>query len=283
MHLWIRNSTVFDYLCCKQKKANMYIDTHAHLYAAAFDEDRKEMLQRARDAGVERIYLPNIDVTSVGVMHDLEAQSEGYCIPMMGLHPCSVNEDYREALAQLRPWLDKRPYAAIGEIGIDLYWDKSTFAYQVEAFEEQLRWGNQYRLPVSIHSRDSTREVIDVMQANRRILTGGVMHCFTGTVEEAMEVIDLGFFLGFGGSSTYKNTTLIPVIEQIPLGSIVLETDAPYLTPVPHRGKRNESAYIPLIAERIAAIRNIPVEEVARETSNNARQLFAPKHIEAGV
>jgi len=261
----------------------MYIDTHAHLYAGAFDEDRKEMLHRAKDAGVERIYLPNIDVSSVGVMHDLEDQSGGYCIPMMGLHPCSVREDYREVLAQLRPWLDKRPYAAIGEIGIDLYWDKSTFGYQVEAFEEQLRWADQYRLPVSIHSRDSTREVIDVLQANRPILTDGVMHCFTGTVEEAMEVIDLGFFLGFGGSSTYKNTTLVPVIEQIPLESIVLETDAPYLTPVPYRGKRNESAYIPLVAERIAAIRGIPVEEVARETSNNARRLFASKHIEAGI
>ena len=174
----------------------------------------------------------------------------------------------------MKTWLDKRPYAAIGEIGIDLYWDKTTLDIQIEAFKIQLDWAYEYNLPISIHSRDSTREILDVLSEKRKILTGGVMHCFTGSVQEANEAIDLGFVLGFGGSSTYKNTTLIPVIESIPLDKIVLETDAPYLTPVPHRGKRNESAYIPLIAQRIADIINISLEELAKATTENALHLF---------
>ena len=252
----------------------MFIDTHAHLYSKSFDNDRSEMLKRAKDAGIEKVFLPNIDQTSVDVMHDLEDNSNGYCVSMMGLHPCSVKEDYKDVLAGLKGWLDKRRYAAIGEIGIDLYWDKTTLDIQVDAFKIQLGWANEYNLPISIHSRDSTREILDVLSENREILTGGVMHCFTGSSEEAEEAISLGFVLGFGGSSTYKNTTLIPVIESIPLDKIVLETDAPYLTPVPHRGKRNESAYIPLIAQRLADIRNISLEELAAATTANANHLF---------
>jgi len=242
----------------------MFIDTHAHLYSKSFDDDRSEMLQRAKDAGVEKVFLPNIDQTSVDVMHDLEDNSNGYCVSMMGLHPCSVKEDYKEVLGELKTWLDKRSYAAIGEIGIDLYWDKTTLDIQVDAFKIQLGWANEYNLPM----------ILDVLSENREILTGGVMHCFTGSAEEAEEAISLGFVLGFGGSSTYKNTTLIPVIESIPLDKIVLETDAPYLTPVPHRGKRNESAYIPLIAQRLADIRNISLEELAAATTANANHLF---------
>lgn len=252
----------------------MFIDTHAHLYSTQFDEDRAEMLLRAKDAGIQKVFLPNIDIDSVGIMHDLEDNSEGFCISMMGLHPCSVKEDYVDVLAELKKWLDIRKYAAIGEIGIDLYWDKTTLNIQIEAFKTQLEWAHEYQLPVSIHSRDSTREIIDVLSQKREILTGGVMHCFTGSVEEANEAIELGFVLGFGGSSTYKNTTLIPIIESIPLDKIVLETDAPYLTPVPYRGKRNESAYIPLVAQRIADIRNISLDEVARITTENAYHLF---------
>jgi len=253
----------------------MYIDTHAHLYSDQFDDDRNEMLQRTKNAGIEKVFLPNVDLSSVEGMHSLEDHSDGYCISMMGLHPCSVKEDYVEVLASLKSWFDKRSYAAVGEIGIDLYWDKTTFDIQVEAFKIQLGWANQYQLPVSIHSRDSTREILDVLHTQKGTLTGGVLHCFTGTVDEALEAIDLGFFLGFGGSSTYKNTTLIPVIEKIPLENIVLETDAPYLTPVPYRGKRNESSYIPVIAQRIAEIRALSIEEVAVATTNNAKRLFS--------
>lgn len=253
----------------------MFIDTHAHLYADVFSEDSSEMLARAKDVGLERIFLPNIDISSIGVMHDLEDSSDGFCVAMMGLHPCSVKDDYPEVLAELKTWFSKRTYAAVGEIGIDLYWDKTTLDIQIEAFKIQLGWAHEYELPVSIHSRDSTREILDVLSNNKNILTGGVMHCFTGTVDEAMEAVDLGFFLGFGGSSTYKNTSLIPVIEQMPLEKMVLETDAPYLTPVPHRGKRNESSYIPIIAQRIAEIKNITVEEVAEVTTRNAKQLFS--------
>lgn len=252
----------------------MFIDSHAHLYSEQFDEDRDEMLQRAKEAGIEKVFLPNVDLSSVDIMHKLEDSSNGFCVSMMGLHPCSVKEGYKEVLNELKTWLDKRSYAAIGEIGIDLFWDKTTLDIQLEAFKTQLQWAFEYQLPVSIHSRDSTREILDVLFANKKILTGGVMHCFTGTLEEAEEAVALGFYLGFGGSSTYKNTTLIPVIENIPLEKMVLETDAPYLTPVPHRGKRNESSYIPLVAERIATIKNIPVEEVARVTTQNALNLF---------
>ncbi len=255
------------------------IDTHAHLYAAEFDADRSEMLQRAKDAGIRRIYLPNIDLASVDAMHRLEDNSDGFCFSMMGLHPCSVKENYRNVLDTLKQWLDQRPYAAIGEIGIDLYWDKTTYDIQVEAFEEQIGWGHEYNLPICIHSRESTREVLDLLRSNRKSLTGGVLHCFSGTVEEAQEAIALGFYLGFGGSSTYKNTNLIPVIEAIPTERILLETDAPYLTPVPYRGKRNESSYIPIIANRIAEIRRTSVEEISNITTENALRLFANKSV----
>ncbi len=252
----------------------MFVDSHAHLYSEQFDEDRSEMLQRARAAGIEKVFLPNIDLTSVKVMHELEDGSKGFCVSMMGLHPCSVKENYKEVLAELKIWFGKRQYAAIGEIGIDLFWDKTTLGIQIKAFRTQLEWAFEYRLPVSIHSRDSTREILDVLSANKKILTGGVMHCFSGSLKEAEEAITLGFYLGFGGSCTYKNTTLIPVIESIPLDKMVLETDAPYLTPVPHRGQRNESAYIPLVAERIATIKNITIEKVAKITTANVLDLF---------
>ncbi len=255
------------------------IDTHAHLYAAEFDADRPEMLQRAKDVGVRQIYLPNIDLASIDAMHRLEDSSNGFCISMMGLHPCSVREDFRDHLAQLKLWLDKRSYAAIGEIGIDLYWDKSTFDIQVEAFVEQIKWGNEYNLPICIHSRESTREVLDVLYANRNVLTGGVLHCFSGSLEEAEEALDLGFYLGFGGSVTYKNTNLVPVIMAVPDECILLETDAPYLTPVPYRGKRNESSYIPIIANRIAEIRGTSVEEISSITTENALRLFGNKSV----
>lgn len=251
------------------------IDTHAHLYAGEFDEDRNMMLERAKTAGIKTILLPNIDLSSIDAMHQLEQESEGYCISMMGLHPCSVKQDYKEILAQMKKWLEKRPYHAIGEIGIDLYWDKSTYPIQADAFEEQLAWSYQFQLPISIHSRESTREVLDILQSNKKTLAGGVMHCFSGTVDQMHELVELGFYIGVGGSSTYKNTNLVPVIQNAPLNRIVLETDAPYLTPVPYRGKRNESAYIPIIAERIADIRGISVDEVSKKTTENAIRLFS--------
>ncbi|MCO5278113.1 MAG: TatD family hydrolase [Saprospiraceae bacterium] len=251
------------------------IDTHAHLYAEEFNEDREDMLIRAKNAGINRILLPNIDLSSIESMHLLEKESEGYCLSMMGLHPCSVKSNFHEVLTHLKSWLEARSYIAIGEIGIDLYWDKTTLTIQSEAFEEQLSWGHQYGIPVSIHSRDSTQEVIDILTAQKNMLSGGVMHCFSGTVDQMFTLMELGFYIGIGGSSTYKNTNLVPVIEQAPLDRILLETDAPYLTPVPHRGKRNESAYIPLIAQRVASIKGITIDEIATSTSENATRLFS--------
>lgn len=253
----------------------MLIDTHAHLYDSQFDSDREEMLARARHAGISRIFLPNIDLSSVTAMHHLEDNAGGLCVSMMGLHPCSVKEDFEDQLDKLYQWFGKRTYAAVGETGIDLYWDQSTLQWQIEAFVRQIGWGKTQSLPIVIHSRESTREILEVLHRERDQLTGGVFHCFTGTVDQAFEAIDLGFYIGIGGSSTYKNSTVPEVIKRVGLDHLVLETDAPYLAPMPWRGKRNESSYLPVVAGQIAAVKNIDVEEVARLTTRNAMHLFS--------
>jgi TatD DNase family protein len=257
-----------------KSSAPVLIDTHAHLYLPEFEEDRAEMLHRAQEAGIAEIYLPNIDSRSIGPMQALEAAHPGLCHAMMGLHPCSVKADFEEELAVVRHWLDKRPFAAIGEIGIDLYWDSTTFDIQEVAFRRQIGWAKELDLPIVVHSRDSTEEVLDILASEKNGRLRGILHCFTGTVEQAKQAWSLGFHLGIGGVVTFKNSGLDNVVEQIPLDWLVLETDAPYLAPVPHRGKRNETAYTKLVAEQVAKLKGIDYEEVASQTSLNAKNIF---------
>lgn len=252
-----------------------YIDTHAHLYAAAFDEDRDDMMRRAIDAGVEQIYLPNVDSSSIEGMLALEAAWPGRAFAMMGLHPCSVGENFAAELEQVRSWLDRRTWVAIGEIGIDLYWDKSTLDWQREAFITQTQWARELGRPIVIHSRESIDLLIDLVAELQDGRLRGVFHCFSGDAEQARRIADLGFYMGIGGVVTYKKSTLPDVVAGIPLECLVLETDAPYLPPTPHRGQRNESSYIPLVAARIAEAKAIPIAEVAAATTRNALKLFA--------
>jgi TatD DNase family protein len=250
------------------------IDTHAHLYAEEFVEDRTEMIQRALAAGVQEVFLPNIDSTSIEGMLQLEQDFPGHCYAMMGLHPCYVKENYQEELATVKHWLDQRTFCAIGEIGIDLYWDKTFVKEQEEAFLTQVEWAKQFDLPIVIHSRESMDLILDLLRPVQHPRLRGIFHCFTGTKSQAEAAIELGFLLGIGGVLTYKNSNLGQELEGISLEYLVLETDAPYLTPVPFRGKRNESAHVKLVAEKLAAFKGASVEEVAAITTENARKLF---------
>lgn len=250
------------------------IDTHAHLYAEEFDADRTEMIQRALDTGLTRMYLPNIDSTSIEGMLALEAQFPGQCLAMMGLHPCYVKENYREELALVKSWLEKRSFPAIGEIGIDLYWDKTFVHEQEEAFLTQVEWAKQYDLPIVIHSRESMDLIIELLKPVRHERLRGIFHCFTGTVAQAEAAIELGFLLGIGGVLTFKKSGLDAVLSEIDLKRLVLETDAPYLAPTPFRGKRNESSYLLKVAEKLAEVKGVNLNEVAEVTTQNALQLL---------
>ena len=252
----------------------MLIDTHAHLYLPRFDKDRDEVLARAQEKGIEKIYLPNVDSTTIESMLALEAAQPERCFAMMGLHPCSVKENVAEELLVVKNWLEKRTFCAIGEIGIDLYWDKTFFEAQKNAFHEQIGWAIDLDLPIVIHSRESTEIVIDILQERKHPKLRGIFHCFSGNADQAQQIIQLGFHLGIGGVLTYKKSTLPAAIEDIPLEWLVLETDAPYLSPVPFRGKRNESAYIHQIGDYLASIKQLPFEEIARQTTKNALRIF---------
>lgn len=252
----------------------MIIDTHCHLYHEDFDADRPAMMERAKAAGVGGFYLPAIDSSVIAAMLQMEAAYPQQCFAMMGLHPCSVKENYEAELRICEDWLQRRKFAAIGETGLDFYWDKTFTAQQYDAFKIQAGWAKQYKLPIVIHSRQSTQECIDVISGVQDGELGGVFHCFGGSLEEAMQITGLGFYLGIGGVITYKNAGLASVIAQLPLDKIVLETDAPYLTPVPFRGKRNESAYLSYIVKKIAEVKNMPVQQVEEITAQNAEKLF---------
>lgn len=249
-------------------------DTHAHLYSPKFNSDRPDMVRRAIASGVTHMYLPNIDSGSVEPMLELEAAFPDHCHAMMGLHPCSVDENVETSLAWVERHLGERRWAGVGETGLDLYWDKTWFAQQQTAFARQIQWAIQLDLPVIIHSRESTPQCIDLVRAAQNGRLHGVFHCFSGTVEEARQIIDLGFMLGVGGTVTYPKSELPDVLKAIPLEHIVLETDAPYLPPVPYRGKRNESAYIVEVAQKLAEVYDLDPEELARITTANAARLF---------
>ena len=252
----------------------MFIDTHTHLYLEEFKDDRDEMIARAQKAGINKFFLPNIDSTSVDGLHALCGQYPENCFPMMGLHPCSVKENYKEELKLVHELLQKNRYYAIGEIGLDLYWDKTHFSQQVEAFETQIQWGLDFQLPIVIHCRDAFNEIYNVL-VKFKTLPKGIFHCFTGSREEAEKVIALGNFkLGIGGVVTFKNSGLDKTLEGVGLEHIVLETDAPYLTPAPYRGQRNEPAYISIIARRLAEVKNCNVGHLAEITTRNATEIF---------
>ena len=252
----------------------MFIDTHTHLYDAQFDEDRPEMIARALAAGVERMYLPNCDSGTLAAMQQLCAAFPDHCFPMMGLHPCSVKEDYKKELELVQHELKTGKYVGVGEVGLDYHWDTTFVAEQQEAFRLQIDWAIALNLPIVIHTRKSLEDGIAIVREKQQGNLKGIFHCFGGTVEEAKAIIELGFYIGIGGVLTFKNTDLAKTLSEIDLQHIVLETDAPYLAPVPYRGKRNESAYIPLIAHKLAEIKNCPVETVAAITSENARKIF---------
>ena len=251
-----------------------YIDTHAHLYLPEFDADRKITVETALYRGVKRILLPNIDSTTIDPMNKLAEQFPGVCYPMMGLHPTSVKDNYREELDRVEKEISQRSYCAVGEIGIDLHWDKIHLEEQNIAFSAQLDLALQYNLPVAIHARESFDEIFDILNGYKDKGLRGVFHAFTGTGEIARDVISRGFLIGIGGIITYKKSSLPAVIQETDLSHIILETDSPFLTPVPFRGKRNESSYISYIAEVIGKIKDTTLEEVARVTTVNASKLF---------
>ncbi len=251
-----------------------WIDTHAHLYATEFDEDRAEMLARTKAAGVSRVYLPAIDSSSHTAMLALEAAHPEYCVAMMGLHPCYVKDNVEEELTIVEQHLKSRSFVAIGEIGLDLYWDKTFFEQQKMAFRQQMRWAIDLDIPIVIHTREAMEETIALVQEEKTDKLRGIFHCFSGTLLDAQAIIDLGFMLGIGGVVTYKKSGMDAIVQDIDLQHIVLETDAPYLTPTPFRGKRNESSYIPYIAQRIAEVKGISMDELALQTSENALRLF---------
>lgn len=251
-----------------------FIDSHAHLFLPEFNEDCEAVMLRAKDAGIKKIFLPNIDSSTTDDLLKFEKRFPEHTFAMMGLHPCSVKENVQDELDLIKHWFSQRQFAAVGEIGLDFYWDVTFREQQFAAFKIQIDLALQYNLPVVIHSRNSIRECIDIVRSRQNGHLTGVFHCFSGTTAEAREIIDLGFYLGIGGVVTFKKSTLPEIIKNIDLSHLLLETDAPYLAPVPHRGKRNESCYIPLIAEKIADIKNRGVNEVAKATTENAERLF---------
>lgn len=253
----------------------MYIDTHCHLYDEAFDADRDEAVQRALDAGVTTMLLPDIDSTSTPLLEALLQQYPTVFRPMAGLHPTSVKEDFEQELQHVHELLfSTNHYIAVGEIGMDLYWDRTFEAQQREVLRTQMLWAEELDLPVALHIRKAHNEVFGLLRDLNRHTYRGVMHCFGGSVQEAQRAVEMGFHLGIGGVVTFKNAGMAEVVKSVPLERLLLETDAPYLSPVPHRGQRNESSYIPLIAQRIADLRGITVDEVAEVTTTSARKLF---------
>lgn len=249
-------------------------DTHTHLYSEEFDEDRTEMIQRAINVGVSRFFVPSIDSKYTQKMYDLENQYPDNIFLMMGLHPCYVKENYLEELAHVATELSNRKFRAIGEIGVDLFWDKTFLKQQQHAFQYQIQLAKKYKLGINIHCRDAFDETFEVLESEKEADLYGIFHCFTGSFAQAEKAISLGMKLGIGGVATFKNGKIDQFLSKIDLQHIVLETDSPYLAPVPYRGKRNESNYVPLVAQKLAEIYNLPIEEIARITTENSKAVF---------
>lgn len=249
-------------------------DTHTHLYSEAFDEDRNEMIQRAIDANITRFFIPAIDSTYAEAMFALERDFPDKVFLMMGLHPTHVGGNFREELEFVEEQLSSRKFYAVGEIGIDLYWDKSTLEIQKEAFRHQIRLAKKHGLPIVIHCREAFEEIFEVLESEKGEDLYGIFHCFTGTMDDAVKALSYNMKLGIGGVVTFKNGKIDKFLKEIPLEEIVLETDAPYLAPVPYRGKRNESSYVVNVLEKVATIYGVPPEEVAAVTTRNSKEIF---------
>ena len=256
----------------------MYIDTHAHLYLDPFNEDIQDVIDRAIRSGVTCMIMPNVDSDTIRPMLDLEQQYPDNLRSMIGLHPGSVKEDFERELEKVERELQRGGYVAVGEIGTDLYWDTTYRAQQELAFEQQIRWAKQYELPIVIHARESMDWTIDIVARNQDGSLKGVFHCFTGTASQARRIMELGFYMGMGGVLTYPKSGLKAVIAHIPPEHLLLETDAPYLPPVPHRGKRNESSYIPIVAAHLAEATGRTLEEIRDITTTQAQHLFGLKN-----
>lgn len=258
----------------------MYTDSHTHLYLDAFSGDRDAMIKRALDKGVSRMFLPNIDSASIPSMLDLADRYPDHCYPMMGLHPTSVKENYRDELITIENYLDRPDIKAVGETGIDLYWDKTFLREQEEAFETHIGWAKELNKPLVIHARNSFTEIFRVLDRSGAEGLSGVFHSFTGSLDELKKALSYGFMIGINGIVTFKNSNLQGVVKYIPLDRLLLETDAPFLAPMPYRGRRNESSYLPEIAIKVSEIYNLTQEEIARITSHNAQILFLshPQH-----
>lgn len=249
-------------------------DSHAHLYSEQFKADRLDALSRAQEAGVRTIVMPNIDHSSIDAMLELEAQAPEACFAMMGLHPCSVTRGFEQQLYEVESWLGRRPFAAVGEAGLDLYWDKTLLAEQQEALKIQLDLAKKHQLPIVLHTREAFAETVALVAAAQDGTLRGVFHCFSGSPKEAEQVIKLGFKLGIGGVATFKNGGADKVLPGIGLEHLLLETDCPYLAPIPYRGKRNEPAYLPFVSRRVAELTGNTPAEVAEATTRNAAELF---------
>ncbi len=252
----------------------IFTDTHTHLYSEKFDEDRTIAIERAKEMGVTRFFVPAIDASYTERMLALEKDYPNEVFLMAGLHPTSVKDNYKEELAHVLAQLEKRDYVAIGEIGIDLYWDKTYLKEQQDAFRTQIKWAKQRKLPIAIHCRDAFDEIFEILEEEKGADLFGVFHCFTGTLAQAKQAISYNMKLGIGGVVTFKNGKIDTFLQEIPLKHIVLETDAPYLAPTPYRGKRNESSYIPLIAAKLASIYDVDITKIANITTQNAIDLF---------
>ncbi|HTE07284.1 MAG TPA: TatD family hydrolase [Flavitalea sp.] len=250
------------------------IDTHCHLYLEEFRADLPEVLDKAVKAGIFKVYMPALDKAHYQALIDMELSSNGLCKAMAGLHPCYVKDNVEKELQAIRQWTNERSFSAIGEIGLDYYWDKTFIAEQKMAFESQMELAASLGLPVVIHSRESMRDTIDMLKGRKGKGLTGIFHCFSGTLSDAREIIECGLKLGIGGVLTYKKAGLAEVIAEIELEHLVLETDAPYLSPVPFRGKRNEPSYIRHVADKLAQLKNLPLAEVARVTTANAQNIF---------
>tara|TARA_R110002049_G_scaffold70367_3_gene181806 strand:+ start:1104 stop:1868 length:765 start_codon:yes stop_codon:yes gene_type:complete len=252
----------------------MLTDTHTHLYSEAFDKDRKEMMNRAIEVGLKRFFVPAIDSSYTEAMYELERQFPTKVFLMMGLHPTSVKDDYKKEIELVKQAFEERSFYAVGEIGIDLYWDTSTLDIQKIAFKEQIQLAKKYKLPIVIHCRDAFDEIFDVLETEKDDDLFGIFHCFTGTLEQAKKAISYNMKLGIGGVVTFKNGKIDTFLDQIDLKHIVLETDSPYLAPVPYRGKRNESSYLQLICKKLSEIYNLSEEKIAKITTENSKDVF---------
>ncbi|MDA8956345.1 TatD family hydrolase [Flavobacteriales bacterium] len=250
------------------------IDTHTHMFSSQFDQDREQIVKECIESGIETLLLPNINSETIDAMWSLCDLFPKNCFPMIGLHPCDVKEDYQKELEIVLKELKNRKYVAVGEIGIDLHWDKTTEDIQKKAFDQQIKWAIEFDLPIAIHIRESFEEVFEVLEQNIHPKLRGVFHCFTGTLEQAQKAISMGFMLGVGGVVTFKNSGVDKVIENVDLKHLVLETDSPYLAPTPLRGKRNDSRNLQLICDKLAQLNDLESSEVARITSKNAKTLF---------